>query len=276
MDKFKKQVIRWLLLALPLSAQAQQWEPLQCGTFDLQTKWLGSEVEVSLKTDLPVNTTVMFGISRVYTKVGSSEKYSGGYHSRKTIVGSLRTPKRYTVDDVKWDRQRKEQQIRMARLGEPFTIQSISNAVEVSVVVPINQSDPRFGKGNKNLVGCGVSIPGLRIIRREVVLTAPYNGVMSGVSVASLDPRNLEVGRGYIVEKRTPLMHEHSPANPIAGLRNTRFVSPGNVLRILDRQMVAGNMWYWVAASSSTSERMGNGWVNSTALLGQKLEPLLH
>ena len=47
---------------------------------------------------------------------------------------------------------------------------------------------------------------------------------------------------------------------------------PGSKIRVLRSVKVTGGLWYEVIATDARSRRIGKGWVNSIALLGQNLE----
>lgn len=260
------------LAIFPMKSLGAEFETLTCNLFELSAELEGNEIVVSLQTDLPVNTSVMLSVRRGYQEEGSSEEYSGAYYSTKTIAGTLRKARRIIIDDHKWDAELKERQTQMARLGEGFSVTEISNYVEAGIVVPINQSDPRFGKGNKNLLGCGISSEGLRVIRRKVSFEVPYSGQTHEMSYSNLDPRNLDIGKTYIIEKKTPLLPEHSPKSPLASLEKLIYLPPGGRIKILSREAIKGSPWYWVSANSSQHGYIGKHWVNSTALIGQRLK----
>tara|TARA_R110001599_G_scaffold353864_1_gene600835 strand:+ start:749 stop:1594 length:846 start_codon:yes stop_codon:yes gene_type:complete len=247
-------------------------EKVVCALFELEAAVDGQGVDVSLDTDLPVNTSVMLSVSRDYSQADSTEMYSQSYFSQKTLAGSLRRQKSIPIDDEKWKAALHEKQEQLSRLGEGFDVVKISDLVEVSVVVHINQSDPRFGKGNSNLVGCGAEDGALRTIRGEAVLSMPFKGRVSSLPYINLNPRNLDVGKTYIVDKRTPLLPAHTPQDPLLALGKLPYQPPDGNFTVIKTQMVKNSLWYWVSAFSPQSGDMGRAWINSVALLGQKLQ----
>jgi hypothetical protein len=58
-------------------------------------------------------------------------------------------------------------------LNKTYEVDKISNLITCDMVVPINQSNPRFGYRNKNLVGKAVSTEDLRVVRDEVQIHCP-------------------------------------------------------------------------------------------------------
>lgn len=58
-------------------------------------------------------------------------------------------------------------------LNKTYEVDKISDTIEVRMVVPINQSNPRFGWRNENLVGKAVSTEDLRVVEGEVQIHYP-------------------------------------------------------------------------------------------------------
>jgi hypothetical protein len=93
-------------------------------------------------------------------------------------------------------------------------------------------------------------------------------------SVSAVDVRQLRVGRAYRVGRETPLMPELDPDDPIAALKRVRQIAARGKLKIMSVADKDGTVWYRVVAWSSDGTRVGVGWVNSTALLGQDVQPV--
>ena len=139
------------------------------------------------------------------------------------------------------------------------------------MIVPINQPDPRFGKRNSKLTGKAVSTTGLRVVIDKTEIDYPLDSPPVGESpFPSLDPLKLEIGQTYTVSKQTPLMPSHSPADPIAAIQQMKNIPQGGRFKVLEMVKKKINPWYKVTAFDNT--KIGTGWINSTALLGQELE----
>lgn len=102
-----------------------------------------------------------------------------------------------------------------AAAGEPVKIATIDTDVTVSFTVPINQADPRFGPGNRNLVGKKVSTSGLRVVRAEVKVKHPFGAGAQPSPAEFGAPERLRPGVKYHLSRETPLAPERHPADPL-------------------------------------------------------------
>ena len=244
-----------------------------CNKFKLVTKVKGSTLDLSVDTDLPDNTVVMVSVSRSYLEKGNPDTYSEDYFSEKSTVGKWKSRHRIFVDSEEWKSSLRTKQEKMSRLGLGFDVASISDKISVRMVVPINQPDSRFGKGNSKLTGKAIRTTGLRVVEDEIEIDYPLDSPPVGKSpFPSLNPLELEVGQTYILSKQTPLMPSHSPADPIAALQKMKQIPKGGVFKVLETVKKRGNPWYKVVALDQGKKRIGTGWINSTALLGQELK----
>jgi len=89
-----------------------------------------------------------------------------------------------------------------------------------------------------------------------------------------VDPRHLRKGRAYTVSKETPLMPSHNPADPIAAIQQMKRIPAGGRFRIIGQIQKRNKPWYEVTAWDSKRKKIGRGWINSIALVGQDLSPL--
>ena len=247
-----------------------------CNKFDIIAEVNGRELTFQLSTDLPDNTEIMASVSRQYWNEGSAEDYVGDYLSRKTTVGELKLSMKVVIDDTRWKNEREQKQKLLAKMGAPFQVRKISDEVELDLTVPIFQSNPAFGKGNKNLHGPLVSNQGLRTIRVAKKFTVPFDrrnaaGIV-GKRQHSLDPTNLETSLRYRISKRTPITDEIQPKDPLKAIAEMKYLPPGSVIRILQKHTTGFLPYYYVdgQVAGSTHKRF-NGWISSPALMGQDL-----
>jgi hypothetical protein len=259
--------------AAPASPKRHASTPVICDKFKLATKVIGSTLKLSVDTDLPDNTVVMVGVSRSYLEKGNPATYSVDYLSEKSTIRKWKSVHSISIASEKWKSALKAKQEKMSRLGLGFDVASISSKITVSMVVPINQPDLRFGKGNSKLTGKAVRAIGLRIVEDEVEIDYPLDSPPVGKSpFPSLNPLELEIGRTYIVSKQTPLMPSHSPADPLAALQQMKQIPKGGLFKVLETVKKRGSPWYKVVARDQMKSPIGEGWINSTALLGQELK----
>ena len=87
-----------------------------------------------------------------------------------------------------------------------------------------------------------------------------------------VDPYSLELHQTYRVTRKTPLMPELQPRNPLEAISRIKQIPSGGLIEVLETSSTRGNPWYKVVAMNNHRNWLGSGWVNSTALLGQKLE----
>ena len=88
-----------------------------------------------------------------------------------------------------------------------------------------------------------------------------------------LDPMKLRTGQAFFVSKETPLMPEIEPADPLAALQRMKQIPKGGAFKISEIRKKGTSPWYRVVAIDQNKKRIGDGWINSTALLGQDLKP---
>ncbi|MEX2142449.1 MAG: hypothetical protein WD894_24555 [Pirellulales bacterium] len=148
-------------------------ERIQCDRFSLVTEVADSTIDLALSTDLPNDTIVMVSVSRSYWEKGSAVEYSVDYFSQRSTVGSWRSKREIVVADEVWWSALREMQAKMARVGLGFEVASVSDEIEIRMVVPINQPNARFGERNQNLVGKAVRTTGLRVIEDETKILRP-------------------------------------------------------------------------------------------------------
>jgi hypothetical protein len=244
-----------------------------CNKFKLVTKVKGSTLDLSVDTDLPDNTVVMVSVSRSYLEKGNPDTYSVDYLSEKSTVGKWKSRHTIFVDSEEWKSLLRAKQEKMSRLGLGFDVVSISDKISVRMVVPINQPDSRFGKGNSKLTGKALRTTGLRVVEDETEVNYPLDSPPVGKSpFPSLNPLELEIGQTYILSEQTPLMPSHSPVDPVAALQKMKQIPKGGVFKVLETFKKRGLPWYKVVVLDQRKKRIGTGWINSAALLGQELK----
>lgn len=244
-----------------------------CNKFELVTKVTGSTLNLSVDTDLPDNAVVMVGVSRSYLEKGNSATYSVDHFSEKSTIEKWKSEHNISIVSEDWKTALRAKQEKMSRLGLGFDVASISDKITVRMVVPINQPDPKFGDRNQNLTGKAVRAKGIRVVEDEIEIHYPLSVPPVGKSpFPSLNPLELEIGQAYIVSKQTPLMPSHSPADPIVAIQQMQQIPKRGGFKVLEVYKEKNKPWYKVTAFDQSTEGIGTGWINSTALLGQQLK----
>lgn len=245
-----------------------------CDKFDMKWNVSGDTLDLSLDTDLPVNTVLMVGVSRSYFEKGNTAEYSHDYFSERSTVGKWKKTHKISIDSDKWKSSFREKQKKLSRIGLGFQVASISEKISISMVVPIYQPNPEFGEKNSKLTGKAVRTKGLRVVEKEVEIQSPLDSkeAFEEKPFTSLDPRSLDVGATYVVSRSTPLMPSHSPSDPLQAIEKMKRIPKGGSFKVLEVYKKKTNPWYKVTASGKDKKSLGTGWINSTALVGQQLE----
>lgn len=81
----------------------------------------------------------------------------------------------------------------------------------------------------------------------------------------AIDPVNLTIGEKYRLSSRAALMPEFEPTDALEAIGRMRYLSNGAVIRVVEIRYKRGTPWYRVQSNGV------HGWINSTALLGQRL-----
>jgi len=232
--------------------------------FDVRCDLRDDRMTIVLDTDLGDAAILMVSVSRSYWEHGSDEEYPVDYFSEKSTVGAWREPRTIKLDHHAWKREIEELQRVLASAGEPFTVARIADDIEISFVVPVNQ-EPPFERLNANLTGDAVTQSGnLRIVQREISIHYPIDAKDIG-QTRFADPLGLTSGTTYRASGEVPLGPEIDPSDPIAAIASIRRLSPGEEFTVLEIRRRHNMSRYRVRT------RLGEGWINSTALLGQEI-----
>ena len=88
------------------------------------------------------------------------------------------------------------------------------------------------------------------------------------------DPQKLRIGQVFFVSKQTPLMPELNPSDPLKAAQRMKQIPIGGAFKIEEVQKRGTTPWYRVVAIDKDHKKIGNGWINSIALLGQNLQEI--
>lgn len=225
--------------------------------FKIDYSLQGKTLNISLKTDLPDDIKVSVSVSRSYWEKGNSAEYSVDYISERSTIGNWKKPREILIEDEKWksDLAKKQEELSGAGLG--FDVERISDSIEIYAVVPLsNDPYPNFKEKDIGKDEIKIHLP----ISGKVVKESKYGNYQS-----------LKKGKTYSVSKTTPLMPEINPSDPIAAMNEMKELASGSRITILSTKDKNGTPWYEVNATDTEGNKIGKGWINSTALIGQKL-----
>lgn len=258
-------------------AEQKSGQEVRCETFIVHAQLVDPDrLQIWMETDLPDQTVVMASVGRSYWEKGSTDEYQRTWLSERSTVGGWRSKRIVRIDDATWTRDLEEHQRSMARANLGFDVAKISDEVEVSFVVPINQPDPGFGKGNEHLVGPLVAQDGFRVVRGEEQITRPLASKDSQGSSRYANSRKLKSGMTYRLSADTPIVPAPNPADPLDAIRRTVYAKAGTTVKILsvDTTTDRGTIWYEVVAHDQYGTLVARGWMIEHALLGQDLSIL--
>ena len=273
-----------IVLSIGLSCHAQ----VQCNMFKVHAALNGHTLTVSLETDLPDEAELMMSVDRSRWDVGESEEYSLPYFSERTTVRDWRRPRELDVRDEIWHRALSKNQTMLASAGMPYTVREIDDHIEIDFVLPINQTDPRFGKGNKDLTGTQVESTGIRVIQSETRIYLPLGITAANVNTPTpVNPDNLEVGSRYRIDRLTrpgePTKPFRLPCTTWLNSTDSRgdpsevaHLNPGVVITVLernDREQDPFGLYYRVRLENTSRSRGTNfvGWIYSPALYQKEI-----
>lgn len=246
---------------------------LVCNEFNVVASMEGGFVSAHLETDLPDYAEIFVSVSRTYYERGDEETaYSLDYFSEKSTVGAWRRSRSISVDDGLFSTRIQERMDKMGSLGIPFEVAKIEEKIEVYFVLPVNQRNPLFGKGNANLQGLMVPETGLRSINGTRILHKSL-AVAGSVTTVSRKANylTLKLGYAYRLSKSTPLMPEFEPSDPNSALALVRKLPVSSIIVVKSKRTKRNNPWYYVEAYDSNRISLGIGWINSIALMGQDI-----
>ncbi len=89
------------------------------------------------------------------------------------------------------------------------------------------------------------------------------------------DPKKIRIGQTIVVSKKTPLMPTidiKSSKNLFEELKKVKRIPPRGAFYINKIQKKGNNDWYQAMAFDTNLEYIGVGWINSGALMGQKIK----
>jgi hypothetical protein len=162
-----------LLLSAGLSPSLALCQPVRCDRFEPKATLGGDGLRLSLDTDLPNSTVIMVTVSRSYWEGTPEREYPLDYFAARSAVKEWRTARAIRVDRAVWQKVLDERNRIAAVLGKPLRIARIDSHLTVALVVPLTQTDPRFGAGNRNLLGTKVLSDGLRVVTDAVRVEHP-------------------------------------------------------------------------------------------------------
>lgn len=214
-------------------------------------------LNISLKTDLPDDIRVSVSVSRSYWEKGNSSEYAVDYISEQSTISDWKKAHKILIDDEKWKTNLAKKQEDLSAAGLGFDVDRISDSIEIYSVVPRSNNPYPIFKGKD-------------LGKDEIKIHLPIDGTVVKESKYG-NYQSLGKGKIYSISKTTPLMPEFDPSDPIAAINKMKELVAGSRITILATKDKNGTPWYEVSATDKNGNKIGNGWINSTALIGQKM-----
>lgn len=226
------------------AAAPPQSAGVRADRFEISYQLDGTDLLLSIDTDLPDEGELSVTVNRVYYEKGNDSAYSRNYFSEFEPVANWREPRRISLDAEAWKANLRAHQNQMAKLGEDlaFEVDRIEPNVEVRAVLHVNQDALQFGgRGNPNLTGMAVTEFGNgKIVEAEVEIPYPLDGPAPMGGSRYVSRGTLQPGSSYRLSGGTPLMSEFNPSDPLAALERTKQLTPGTEVRVTDVRLEAG------------------------------------
>lgn len=256
-------------LAMLVAYRSSVKAGIVCDRFELKWELDGADLLLAIDTDLPDEAKISVSVGRTYFQVGNDSAYSSDYFHESEDVLEWRKPRRIPLNAKAWKESLSTLQNMMAGQGNDsaFEIESIDGDVNIhAVLIVIDQDDPRFGgDGNPNLSGNAVEIE-----MQTVIAEASFSFPLAGPPPARRSKRvaydELIVGNSYRLSRDTPIMPGYTLEMAAGTGRKMRTAASGTILTILAIERQDSYLWYQVM------DDVGEGWVNSDALIGQEIE----
>ena len=175
MNKLKIFVWIALITTMVFGCSGVQNKKIICNQFKIDTKIQGSILTFFVKTDLPDETNVMVSVYRTYVKKGNPNTYVVDYFSESSTIGKWKTKNKIAIRSKDWRLALKSTQDELSKGGLGFDVESIGDKLVVDMVVPVNQTDPKFGDRNQYLFGKAVTTEEVRIVKDTVEIYLPLN-----------------------------------------------------------------------------------------------------
>lgn len=242
-----------------------------CTHFDVTATMSGNDAIISVNTDLPDETKVSISVYRGYTKEDLPETFVNRHFYKSVLVGDTDQPIIAGLDADKWNASLNERLVNHAKLGiSTASVKSISDNINVSATIAINQPNSIYMAKNKNLKGCGVKTGYNRTISRDIVLKAPLGKEFKEADIPNFVTYNtLSPGVIYKVSRRTPMMPT-GPEDFLSGASaNIKYIASGGGFKVISVDSRDGYKLY--EASIYDGTRFHTGWINSSALVGQEI-----
>ena len=253
-----------------------------CNKFTLNNVMSGDQVKVFLQTDLPDNARV--GLMVYRSCDGNDNKVYSIPYFRKTIeAATLKDGVNVNLAKIIWDRQYQNTLRRLKNGNRNFKVKKFSNDITVYCYLGASQKNSSFGSRNVNLKGRAVhkgrfnSVSAKKTFSYPLTLTPNENEVVDkkepeNNSNDSIEIEKLKVGIGYIISRKVPLYPALVNKNTAIIPENVKSIPSNGIFIVKDVKTNDRNIvWYKVEAYNAEDKKIGDGWINSMALVRQEL-----
>lgn len=264
-------------VAGPAPAAAAAAEPVPipagvlCERFVVSASVQGDELAVTVDTDLPADARLEFWLTRSYWEKGDTEERAFDYADAVRTVVECSPSCRFPLDNAAAVAKLVEARDLQAKTGLGGEMDRISPELSLTVWLDDEQSNPAFGELNRNLKGACVTDAGEGAVEVEKELEVAYPLDVPVPESRYVSSESLVVKGMYVVSRRTPVVPEIHPRDPVGAMRRAYYIEDGGRFRVSAVQRVRHNNWYEVTAFDERGKRLGSGWINGIALIGQDI-----
>ena len=213
-----------------------------------------------LITDLPKQINVNITVSRSYWEKNDEFKseYAVEYFSETHTIEEWSNQINIPLNDTEWNTKLSLKQNEMAEIGLGFDVKNVSDSIEIYAVIPsTNKPFPKLL--NSKMSASSIKFQkklGVKI--KNVTQYANYLELKKGVI--------------YNISNEVPLMPYLNPSDPIDAISLIQKVNSNQFIEVLTLEKKNNTPWYKVNILNENLENIGQGWINSVALIGKKIK----
>lgn len=225
----------------------------------------GNVLTPHLKTDLPQNTNIVISISRYYWEKNDeyNSDYSVDYFNETRTVSNWGEFKGISLDDNEWEEKLHQKQVKMAEVGLGFDIKNISDSITITAIITSgNYPYPKLIPSKRPITH----------VRLEKGLSVNIPSKNKNIPQYIHNVNDLKKGETYQLSRKTPLMPFLYPKNHLTALSMIKDIQATQLIQIIEIEQKNNTPWYNVIVTNNNQDILGRGWVNSIALIGQKIK----
>lgn len=253
----KKYFSNYILLSIFLLLNVYCDEPF----VEINTTIVENNLHISLNHNLSPNLEAIIKISRLYQEKIDPTKYALDFYFGEGKLSEWSKPREINISREVWEYAFKKKQIELSRYGLGFEVASVDKLIEIEVLILSNYNkkkhkyDSLIYKNSKKIEN--------KIKTENITKTV----------IPALDAFSLNPNITYILSaKQTPLMPALQYNGKANYFSNVMYIPMSGKFTIIEiNNTYHSQPWYKVNAYDKNDNKIGVGWINSIALVGQNL-----